>query len=239
MSQELCKAVILKTTNYSDTQKIIHVYSLEKGYLSLISPAMIFKRKSSPVHLMQIVEVEYDENRRANFHKLRSASPLINLSNLYFDIFKMNIIFLWGEALNLLLRNEEKNEPLFEFISHSVEYLNSSSIGVGNFNLFFLYRLTGFIGFKINTSSWKEGFVFNLDDGSFYAVNNNISYISGANSATMIHQLCTCEVYTVKTIILNRQARNILLDIILLFYNRHLNINFNIKSIQVIREVFK
>ena len=42
---ECCKAIILKKNNYSDTQTIIHAYSLEKGYLSLISPSFFFKRK--------------------------------------------------------------------------------------------------------------------------------------------------------------------------------------------------
>lgn len=235
---EVCKAIILKTINYTDTQKIIHVYSFEKGYLSLITPSVIFKRKSAPVHLMQITEIEYFANEKGSLHKLRTASPIHNLSNLYFDIFKMNIILLWGEILDLILRNEEKNDHLFDFIVHSVEYLNSTQNDTGNFNLFFLYRLAGLIGFHINTASWQEGYVFNISDGSFYPTDNNTPYISGPNTAKIIYRLCTCEVHEIKDISLNRQARNILLDIILLFYSTHLNINFNIKSIQVIREIF-
>lgn len=188
---------------------------------------------------MQISEIEYFENEKSNLHKLRSISPLINLPNLYFDIIKMNIILLWGEILNLILKNEGKNEDLFEFIHHSVEYLNASTSSIGNFNLFFLYRLAGLIGFRIDADSWQEGFVFNINDGSFYPDDKTTPYISGPNTAKIIHQLCTCEVNDLATISLNRQARNILLDIILLFYSIHLNTNFNIKSIQVIREVFQ
>lgn len=236
---ELCKAIILKTVNYSDTQKIIHAYSLEKGYISLISPSTIFKRKNTPVHLMQISEIEYFENEKSNFHKLRTVSPLINLPNLYFDVVKMNIILLWGEILNLILKNEGKNEDLYEFIAHSVEYLNSISSGIGNFNLFFLYRLAGLIGFRIDATSWQEGFVFNINDGTFYPSSQDTPYISGPNTAKIIHLLCTCEIHALSKIPLDRQSRNILLDIILLFFSTHLNINFNIKSIQVIREVFQ
>ncbi|MDE7373962.1 MAG: recombination protein O N-terminal domain-containing protein, partial [Odoribacter sp.] len=64
---ELCKAVILKTQSYSDTRKIIHVYSLEKGYLSLMSPSFLFKRKNNPVHLMQVSEIEYSGNEKSRF----------------------------------------------------------------------------------------------------------------------------------------------------------------------------
>lgn len=235
---EVCKAIILKTVNYTDTQKIIHVYSLEKGYLSMISPSTVFKRKNNPVQVLQITEIEYFENEKGNLHKLRTVSPVMSLANLYFDIYKMNIILLWGEILHLILKNEDKNESLFEFIAGSVEYLNATQKDVGNFNLLFLYRLAGLLGFRINTNSWKEGYVFNINDGNFYPSENNTPYISGPNTAGIIYQLCTCEVSKIGNIPLNREARNILLDVILLFYSIHLNINFNIKSIQVIREIF-
>lgn len=188
---------------------------------------------------MQISEIEYISNEKANFHKLNQISPLVNLPNLYFDIVKMNILLLWGEVLNLLLKNEGKNEELFRFITHSIEYLNSATEGIGNFNLLFLYRLAGLIGYRINSSSWREGYVFNINDGSFYPADNQPAYISGPNTATVIYKLCTCPIQEVKDIPLNQNSRNILLDIILFFYSTHLNINFNIKSIQVIREVFK
>ena len=236
---ECCKAIILKKNNYSYTQTIIHAYSLEKGYLSLISPSFFFKRKKHPVHLMQISDIEYSGNEKARLQKLHTISPLLNLPDLYFDIVKMNILLLWGEVLHLLLKNETKNEELFEFITHSVEYLNSATQGIGNFNLLFLYRLAGLVGYRINTASWREGYVFNINDGHFCPADNQPACISGPNTAMAIYKLCTCAVHEVKDIPLNQAARNILLDIIFLFYSTHLNINFNIKSIQVIREIFQ
>ena len=235
---ETCKGIILKTTNYSDTQKIIHVYSLEKGYLSFISPSSIFKRKHRPVHLLQIVEIEYFENAQGSLHKLRSSTAISNLPSLYFDIFKMNILLLWGEILNLLLRNEGKNEALFQFIAHSLEYLNTTKEDTANFNLFFLYRLPALLGYRIDTQSWQEGYVFDINNGSFRASETSTPYISGPNTARIIHRIFTCEVGEIGEIPLNRQARNILLDVILLFFSIHLNIDFNIKSIRVIREIF-
>lgn len=187
---------------------------------------------------MQITEIEYFENEKGHLHKLRTAAAVTSLADLYFDIFKMNIILLWGEILNLILKNEAKNEDLFDFITRSIEYLNSTRNDIGNFNLFFLYRLADFIGFRINTSSWQENYVFNINDGSFYPADTTSPHISGPNTATIICRLCTCSLSEIKDIPLNREARNILLDIILLFYSTHLNVSFNIKSIQVIREVF-
>lgn len=235
---ELVRAIILKTVNYSETQKIIYVYSKEKGYLSFISPAFLFKRKKETVQLLQITEIEYFENDKGNLHKLKTVSPIVSTPALYFDIFKMNIVLLWGEILNLVLRHEGKNENLFDYIVQSVDYLNSTKADIGNFNLFFLYRLSAFIGFKINSESWQEGFIFSIGDGSFYPSSSGKPATSGPNTARIISQLCNCQVEELKNIPLNRESRNILLDIVLHYYCLHLNIDFNIRSIQVIREVF-
>lgn len=235
---EICRAIILKQTYYTDAQKIIRVYSRDKGYLSFITPSIIFKRKNNPIHLLQISEIEYSRNEKGELHKLRSISPQVNLPHLYFDIFKMNIILLWGEILDLILRHEEKNDNLFDFITQSIEYLNTTREDVANFNLFFLYRLAGFIGFHIDTTTWQEGYVFDTANGTFHTAQENTPYLSGPNTAMVIYRLCTCTLDELKNIPLNRQSRNILLDIILMFYSLHLNTNFNIKSIQVIREIF-
>lgn len=235
---ETCQAIILKIIPYSDTQRIVHLYSKERGYLSMISPAFVFKRKDNPLHLLQITEITYFENPKSDLHKLKSATPLINLPNLYFDIFKMNILLLWGEVLSLILRNEGKNEALFEYLLRSVEYLNTAEGDAGNFNLFFLYRLAAPLGFRIDAATWQPGAVFNAHDGKFYLPTETAAAISGPNTARIIHRLCTCPVEEVKAIPLNRAARNILIDIILAFYRIHLNIDFNVKSIRVLREIF-
>ena len=147
---EIVQGIILKTSPYSETQKIIRIYTKEKGYLSMISPSVVFKRKTKTVHLLQISEIEFFENEKSDLHKLRQISPIINLPELYFDIFKMNILLLWGEILNLILKNEGKNEELFDYLTHSIEYLNSTHNDIGNFNLYFLYgrRIT----FSISTT---------------------------------------------------------------------------------------
>jgi hypothetical protein len=84
---EIVQGIILKTSPYSETQKIIRIYTKEKGYLSMISPSVVFKRKTKTVHLLQISEIEFFENEKSDLHKLRQISPIINLPELYFDIF--------------------------------------------------------------------------------------------------------------------------------------------------------
>lgn len=233
------KAVILKSLPYSEQQQIMHAYSAERGYMQFITPMALFKRKSNhAVQCMQIVEIEYYPNERGGLHKLKSVSSLVNTSSIYFDVYKMNIALLWGEILDLVLRHSDPNEALFEYISYSVEYLNTSREDIANFNLLFLFRLSKLMGFGIDNDSFRPDYVFNINDGCFYPTGSPENYCTGPHSAKIIHELCTLPLDSLKNIPLNQQSRKILLDIALLFLGFHLNLDFNTKSIRVIREIF-
>jgi len=235
---EVTKSVILKIINYSDTQKIVHVYSRENGFLNFISPSFIFRKKSCALQPMQVAEIEYYQSVKGDLHKMKSVDRVVDNSAVYFDIYKMNILLLWSEILDLLLKKEQKNENLFDFIVRAVEYLNTTQKNIANFNLFFLYRLVTLLGFRINTDTYSSGYVFNINDGNFVPQEKGNAYISGPHAAGIIFRLCTCKVEELGDIPLNRESRRILLDIILLFFTIHLSIDFNVKSIRVIREIF-
>ena len=75
------KAIILKSIPHSEQQQILHVYSEERGYMQMITPLALFKRKTNTsVQCMQIVEIEFIPNERGGLHKLKSLSPLVNTS---------------------------------------------------------------------------------------------------------------------------------------------------------------
>lgn len=233
------KAIILKSLPYSERQQIMHAYSAERGYTQFITPMALFKRQNNhAVQCMQIVEIEYYPNERGGLHKLKSVSFLVNTSSIYFDVYKMNIALLWGEILDLTLRHSDPNEALFEYIRYSVEYLNTSREDIANFNLLFLFRLSKLIGFGIDNDSYRPDHVFNINDGCFYPTSTPGNYCTGPHSAKIIHELCTTPLDSLKNIPLNQQSRKILLDIALLFLGFHLNLDFNTKSIRVIREIF-
>lgn len=233
------KAIILKSLPYSEQQQIMHVYSAERGYMQLITPMALFKRKNNhAMQCMQIVEIEYFPNERGGLHKLKSVSSLVNTSSIYFDVFKMNIALLWGEILDLVLRHSDPNEDVFEYVRYSVEYLNTSQEDIANFNLLFLFRLSKIMGFGIDTDSFRPDYVFNINDGCFYPAGAPENYYTGPHSARIIRELCVCPLESLKDIPLNQQSRKILLDIALLFLGFHLNLNFKTKSIRVIREIF-
>ncbi|MDR1755830.1 MAG: DNA repair protein RecO [Culturomica sp.] len=235
---KVVKGIILRVLEYTEDQKIVHVFTEESGFLSLISPAFLFKKRKNPLHLLQISEIEFFPNEKGNLHKLKRVEPMVNLSAAYFDVYKMNIMLLWGEILYVVLKNEQKNEALYDYLYRSIDYLNTAQKDVANFNLFFLYRLPALIGFKIDTPSHSQGNLFNVWEGNFVTKESGKPFVSGVNAANVIYKLCTCELQELSEIALDGKSRSLLLDIILLFFSVHLNVDLNGKNIRVIRELF-
>ena len=235
----ITRAIILKSIPYTEKQHILHVFSAEAGFLSCITPSIFLKKKNTPpLQSMQIVEMEYIIPSRGELHPLKQWYPIKNTSQIYFDIYKMNIASLWGNILDIILQNEGKNEELFQYLEHSVEYLNHSQDDTANFNLFFLFRLCLLLGFRIDTTTYKEEYIFDLQDGCFYPTPLPTTPHTGPRTAKVIHTLCTCPLESLKDIHLNQQGRRILLDTLLLFLGEQLNTNLNTKSIQIIKEIF-
>lgn len=237
--EEVVNAIVLKSIPFIEKQRIVRLFSLERGFLSMITPSFPGRRDATGMaRAMQVVEVEYVASARGGLHSLRSIRPTRDTNAIAIDLFKMNIALLWGEVLSLVLRHETRDEPLYDYLCRSVEYLDAATGDVANFNLFFFYRLCDLLGLRIDASSYREGFFFNPRDGLFCPPGEATGGVIGQRGAGTIYRLCRDPLHAIREIPLNRQGRAILLDAVFAFIGYHLDVDFNTKSIRVIREVF-
>ena len=78
------KAIILKSIPHSEQQQILHVYSEERGYMQMITPLALFKRKANTsAQCMQIVEIEFIPNERGGLHKLIALPAREHIGHLF------------------------------------------------------------------------------------------------------------------------------------------------------------
>ncbi|MDR2413681.1 MAG: DNA repair protein RecO C-terminal domain-containing protein [Odoribacteraceae bacterium] len=233
---EVVNAIVLKNTRFVERQRILYLFSLERGFLSMITPFFTGKREGTRV--MEIIEVEYAEKARGDLYSLKSTRPTLDTNAISLDVFKMNIALLWGEVLSLILRHEEQNASLYDYLCRSIEYLNAAGNEAANFNLFFFYRLCDLLGLRLDVSSYREGYLFDPHAGNFRSSPPDSGKAVGPLAASVIYRLCSTPLSSIGTIALNRAGRALLLDVVLSFIGYHLDVNFNTKSIRVIREVF-
>ena len=215
------RAIVLKSVKHGDSGLIIQAYTEDFGRQSLLVHG-VRKRKAKfssfifePLSLLSL-DMYYKENR--DLQSLKEAKAGIVLHHMLSDIKKSTVAIFIAEILYRCLREVEPNKPLFNYLFHAVQMLDMAEAGIENFHLIFLIQLSKFLG--------------------IYPKNNSelINYKTERN-----HQLNHLFEYSLQDIgrfKIERTNRKELLNSLINYYRDHLEGMGEIKSLQVLQEVY-
>lgn len=189
-----------------------------------------------PLYLLDL-DIYYRDNREMQW--IREATFIKSQSQAGSDVVKSTQALFLSEVLIKTVREEERNQEMFDFLIDSIGLFHSSEHGLPSFHLIFLFRLSRFLGFyPLNNFAKVERPYFNLEKGSF-------SGIPGSGSLEQEKQLgsfwssCFGSGYNVDDQLFNNQEkRNLFLDSLLAFYDHHHPSMGQMKSLEVLRTVF-
>lgn len=152
MATSKTKAIVLRKTNYSETSLILQVLTPTEGLKSFIFQGAKRKnKKGNLISSLALIDIEYFQRNDSDLAKISSIEPSIIYKSIPFDPYKSSIVFFMNEVLQHTLRDNEKNEDLFHFLSTILEVLDVSD-HTANFPIKFLYRFTKYLGFYPNES---------------------------------------------------------------------------------------
>lgn len=143
-----------------------------------------------------------------------------------------------AEWLNNLLRNHSyEDKHLFEFLYRSIEHFAASTKGENNFHIFFLIKLTIYLGIHPDPTDWSRGKQFDLADGKFVAQTPlHGYYLTESDSINFINMLRTgydsMHLWT-----MSRAERNATLDYIISYYRLHSIDIGELKSLDILRNL--
>jgi DNA repair protein RecO (recombination protein O) len=148
---EKTRGIFLHAVKYSETSLIATIYTESYGRQSFIINGMHSKNSSvkasafQPLYLLDL-ELYYKAGR--DIQRLKNARIANPYSTIPFDIRKSSQVFFLSEILYKCLREEEPNTELFNFLYHSLSFLDLTDSGISNFHIWFLFKLTKFLGFS-------------------------------------------------------------------------------------------
>ena len=144
------EAIILHTFKYGESKLVVDTFTKSHGRLSFMVPmprsahGKIKKQYFQPLTLLNI---EADVNLQSQLQKISEASLLAPLPSLLSNPSKLAIGLFICEFLYHALRGEQQNEPLFEYVCTSIQWLDQRESDFANFHLVFLRHLSRFLGF--------------------------------------------------------------------------------------------
>ncbi|WP_299105978.1 DNA repair protein RecO [uncultured Winogradskyella sp.] len=232
-------SIVLSKLKYREYDLIVKCYTQQRGVVSYLLKGVLKSKKglSKTVYYQALSQLQIEEFYKPNqtLHFIKEVKFNYIYKSLHTNIYKSSIVLFLAEILSNVLKEEEKNEGLYEFIAAALQYLDNED-QFSNFHLLFLLKLTRYLGFQPENLDNNYTY-FNLESGVFEATNNGIYSISGSN-LTLLKQLLGTNFEALKTIKINATQRQEFLNMLLYYFELHLGSFKKPKSLQVLNEVF-
>ncbi len=235
------RGIVLKTTNYSESSLVAQIYTEAFGTQSyLITGARKPKAKIKanilqPLHLLEIVATHKDNG---SLQRIAEAQQTPLLREIPYDIIKSSLALFLNEILYKILKEQESDPYLFEFIHQSIRWLDETHLNLANFHLVFLIKLTRFLGFYPITSKQALPY-FNLHEATF---SNNLPEhprVLQEPHTSIFRKLIESEYSNCDRIKMSAADRQFLLEKLLDFYRLHRTDFREVKSLYILEEIFR
>tara|TARA_B100000886_G_scaffold203767_1_gene140720 strand:- start:286 stop:1008 length:723 start_codon:yes stop_codon:yes gene_type:complete len=233
-------AIVLKAIKYGETSLIINIYSELSGLQTVIVKGVRIHKKKKLFTMgmflnLNILKVNFSKKKQTSIGVLKSAKVIYALSFQGSDIFKSSISAFSAELLNNSIKEEEKNDALYNFLEQSIKWLDAIE-KPANFTIGFMIALTKFLGIYPDTSDIDKNY-FDLVNGVFTDNNNSKECYTGRN-VLVLKKFLGMKFDVVESVQINRTERMELLKLIVRYYQTHIQGFIPPKSLNILHEVF-
>ena len=220
---------------------IVDMFTKAHGRLSFMvnipksSKARVKKQLFQPLTLL---EAEVDVRPKAQLQKLHDVRLASPFTTIPFHPHKLAISLFVAEFLFYALRSEQRNEPLYDYISSSIQWLDSQKDRYANFHLVFLMRLSRFLGFYPNLDNYQTGDYFDLRESMFLPSPPTHRDFLIPQEAEKVQLMMRMDYPTMHLFQMSHQERNRLLEVTITYYRLHLTDFPELKSIAVLQALY-
>ena len=235
------QAIVLRSIKYNDETLIVHLLTAEMGCVGMAVRVSRSRRAAVRHTLFQplaVLDVEWERRPKAGLQRPKNAAVALPLVSLPYDPYKSAIALFLAEFLYYALRSEPQGRSLFDYVSHSVAWLDACARSFSNFHLVFLLRLTRFLGFLPNVEDFTPGAWFDLRSASFVARQPLHPDCLCPADAALVPKLLRMRYDTMHVFRFSGEERSRLLEQINRFYSLHLPNFPQLNSLAVLRALF-
>lgn len=215
------RGVVFRFTKYGETSIIVNVFTELFGLQSYIVNGVRSKSGKNRIALYQpltLLDMVVYHRENANINRIKEIKCFYPYRSIPFDIKKSTAAIFINEVVNKTIKEESHAEDLCIFMIDSFITLDTMTVGVENFHLIFLLKLSRLLGFGAH----------------------NLNEVLGVRAADKETEQILAELilsgYQHAITMTNIQRRDIL-ELLLKFYADHIESFGEMRSVQVLREV--
>lgn len=232
------KAIVINSIKYADTSLIVKCYTEYYGIKTYLLKGILKSKRGNlkKAHFQALTQLEIIayHNDKGNLNSLKEVQILNFYQSMHTDVVKQSLVIFLSEVLNSVLREEESNKELYQFLETSLIWLDTND-KVANFHLLFLLNLTKYLGFYPENNQQNE--YFDLLEGKF--IKNPISaYYIKTPQIKHFKTLLGTNFDTLPTMLLTALQRQELLELLIQYISLHLQTFKKPKSLEVLQKLF-
>lgn len=234
------RGIVFKSTDYSESSLVVLVFTEKFGMQSYMvngakkPRAKIRQNMFQPLQLLEMVVYHKPSGNMQRIKELKNSPAFLQIP---FNVSKSSIVFFLNEVLFKAVKQQDEDNALFGFVFHGIELLDSLEDGLSNFHLFFLLRLTQFLGFYPHQGDGANADYFDLQTGSFSRVAPPHTFVLQPPDTGYWSMLLRGSFETLGNISIPAPRRRVLLEKVLDYYRLHVDGFSEVKSHHVLEEV--
>lgn len=208
--------IILATTKVGEKNIVLHCLTQEWGRRSFITTVS----KSSSMALFQplnIIDAEIVENLKSSLWRIRNASASAPLGGIRTSVAKNTMTMFMSEVLYRTIKDEAREEGLFEWCRSSILMLDALETDFSNFHIRWLLELAGALGFSPSREDIAPFAGERLQD---------------------ISRMLSLSFGECMLMPLDGPRRNEIAEILLQYLGYHIESRIDVRSLRVLRELF-
>lgn len=214
------RGIVLNYIKYGDTSIICKIYTEQFGLQSYIING-IRNSKSKNIGLFQplnILDLVVYHKKTSGLQRIKESKLDYAYKTLHLDMKKISVCFFLSEFLTRISQNDDDQKDNFDFIKDSFIIFDRLEENYSNFHIQFLIKLSKYFGIDIGNSKHLTG--------------ENVK-----DDINLFVDTCINNSYEVK-IKSNNILRNNVINLIIEHYSRNLDININLNSTNILKEIF-
>ena len=236
------RGIVLHTIKYGDTSLIAHIYTEQYGrqvYLVKGSYGKKASIKANMFYPLNLLDMEVYYKQNSELHKLKETQNNPVYFQIPFQPEKNAVAVFIAEVLFRTLREEEPNPTLFGFLFNSLQLLDLETKNIANFHMIFLIHLSKHLGFFPFNNFSETNSLFDLLNGRFETEAPLHGHFIHRNEGVIFSSFIEKGFNEIDTIIISRKLRHYMLEKLVEYYRLHISGMGNVKSLQVLKEVFE
>jgi len=219
------QAIVLHLTRVGDSAIVIHTIDSVAGRQSLMLRGMGKKNRNiAALHNLSVLDVVTTEPPVGSMLYLSEFEPLFSLNGLRSDIYKSTMAMFIAEILYRSVREGDGGGEYFSRLVENIVHLDAVEGPAANFHLWWMADYCRLMGVEITSEGLAEMGEAPLGER--------------CDGAAMLH-FAKATLPEALAIPLSASRRSTLSSKMLSYLCHHLGVNLDIRSLEVLHEVFK